>query len=91
MAKKLNPANLRTILSVAVLVGTEIIAASLALGWAVGGLLDLSDALRAVLVGACLLVGVYVLYYSSKPPTRSSRSTRSDIGSPSWIAHDPFS
>jgi uncharacterized membrane protein YoaK (UPF0700 family) len=62
MAKKLNPANLRTIVSVAILVGTEIIAASLALGWALGGLLNLSDTLRAVLVGACLVLGVYVLY-----------------------------
>ncbi len=62
MAKKLNPANLRTIISVAILVGTEIIAASLALGWALGGLLNLSDTLRAVLVGACLVLGIYVLY-----------------------------
>jgi hypothetical protein len=59
---KLNTANLRTIISVAILVGTEIIAASLALGWALGGLLSLSSTLRMVLVGACLLLGVYVLY-----------------------------
>jgi hypothetical protein len=59
---KLNTANLRTIISVAILVGTEIIAASLALGWALGGLLDLSDTLRMVLIGLCLLLGCYVLY-----------------------------
>jgi hypothetical protein len=62
MAKSINKANLRTIISVAILVGTEIIAASLALGWALGGLLELSDTLRMILVGACLLLGVYVLY-----------------------------
>jgi hypothetical protein len=62
MARTLNSANLRTIVSVAILVGTEIIAASLALGWALGGLLQLSDTLRAVLVGLCLLLGCYVLF-----------------------------
>jgi hypothetical protein len=62
MAKKINTANLRTIISVAILVGTEILAASLAFGWAIGGLLDLSETMRAVLVAACLLLGLYVVY-----------------------------
>jgi hypothetical protein len=54
MAKKLNIGNLRTITSVAILVGTEILAASLALGWALGGLLELSETLRLVLILTCL-------------------------------------
>ena len=70
MAKKLNPANLKTIVSVMILVGTEIIAASLALGWAMGGLLDLSDTLRWILIGACLLGGIYVLYVFFKTANR---------------------
>jgi hypothetical protein len=62
MAKKLNRTNLTTIVSVAILVGVEILGASLALGWALGGLLGLSDTLRAVLVGSCLALGAYVLF-----------------------------
>ncbi len=70
MAGRINTANLRTIVSVAILVGTEIIAASLALGWAMGGLLNLSDTLRAVLVGACLLAGCYVVYLFVRKASR---------------------
>jgi hypothetical protein len=62
LAKKLNSANLLTVISVAILVGTEIIAASLAFGWAIGGLLDLSDTLRMVLVAACFLLGAYMVF-----------------------------
>jgi hypothetical protein len=62
LAKKLNSANLLTVISVAILVGTEIIAASLAFGWALGGLLDLSDTLRMAVVALCFLFGAYVVY-----------------------------
>ena len=65
MAKpgKVNVTNAVTLASVGVLVGTELIGAGGAAGWAIGGLLGLGDLLthllQAVLIGAAL-VGLYV-------------------------------
>lgn len=59
MARRLNTQNLLTIVSVAVLVGTEILAASIALGWAVGGLMELGREMTMGLSAACFLLGLY--------------------------------
>lgn len=62
MAGKVNSRNLVTIISVAILVGTEILGAALALGWAVGGLMELGPTLTNGLIGICLLAGAYVIW-----------------------------
>jgi len=59
MARRVNGKNLLTIASVTVLVGTEILGAALALGWALGGILELPDLWRAALIGLLLLAGGY--------------------------------
>ena len=60
--KPLNWLNLSTLVSVAILVGTELIGAGVAAGWAMGGLFGLGEtlthALEAVLV-LCALVGLF--------------------------------
>jgi hypothetical protein len=62
MSRRINTRNLITIASVAVLVGAEILGAALALGWAVGGLLELPDLWRQGLIGVSLLAGCYAVY-----------------------------
>jgi uncharacterized membrane protein YccF (DUF307 family) len=59
MSRRLNTRNLITIVSVAVLVGTEILGASIALGWAVGGLLELGRDVTIGLTAACFILGLY--------------------------------
>lgn len=62
MARPINMTNATTLVSVAVLVGTELVGAGGAAGWAIGGLLQIGDmlthALEAVLIGAAL-AGLY--------------------------------
>ena len=51
-----------TLASVAVLVGTELVGAGGAAGWAIGGLFGLGDLLTHILEGVlilCALVGLY--------------------------------
>jgi hypothetical protein len=62
MARSINSRNLITIISVAILVGTEILGAALALGWALGGVFELPDLWRQILIGAFLAGGVYAVY-----------------------------
>ena len=60
--KPINGTNALTLASVAVLVGTELVGAGGAAGWAIGGLFQLGDllthALETVLIGLAL-VGLY--------------------------------
>ena len=60
--KPINWTNALTLASVAVLVGTELVGAGGAAGWAIGGLFQLGDllthALETVLIGLAL-VGLY--------------------------------
>ena len=60
--KPINWLNVSTLVSVAILVGTELIGAGAAAGWAIGGLFALGSllthALETVLV-LCALVGLY--------------------------------
>lgn len=60
--KKLNRENAMTVTCAAILVGTEIIAAALALGWAVGGLMDWGREFTIALVLACFAGGIYLTY-----------------------------
>lgn len=61
-AKPINWLNVSTLVSVAILVGTELIGAGVAAGWAIGGLFalgeTLSHLLQVVLV-LCALVGLF--------------------------------
>ncbi len=62
MAAKINRENLVTIISAAILVGTEILGAALAFGWAMGSLFDLGDVAKDVLIVICLLAGAYGIW-----------------------------
>jgi hypothetical protein len=62
MAGKLNSRNLMTIVSVTILVGAEILGAALALGWALGGVFELSELWRQIMIGIFLAGGVYAMY-----------------------------
>jgi hypothetical protein len=62
MAGSINGRNLLTIVSVTILVGAEILGAALALGWALGGLLELPNTWRQGLIIALLLIGSYLMY-----------------------------
>lgn len=61
--RQINWRNVTTIVSVAILVGTELIGMTWAAGWAIGGLLDLPPIFRIVfeIVGGAL--GAVGLYY----------------------------
>lgn len=62
MAGRLNGRNLLTIASVTVLVGTEILGAALALGWALGGVFELPELWRQGLIALFLLGGAYAMF-----------------------------
>ena len=53
--------NLVTILSVMILVGTEIFGVALSAGWAIAGFFELGDAAAYILMGLFSLFGLYLL------------------------------
>ncbi len=55
--------NVTTIVSVAILVGTELIGITWAAGWAIGGLLDLPPIFRTLFEIVGSLLGAMGLYY----------------------------
>jgi hypothetical protein len=57
MAGRVNTRNLITIVSVTILVGTEILGAALALGWALGGVFELPELWSRILIGLFLAGG----------------------------------
>ena len=59
----INWTNAITLGSVAVLVGTELIGAGGAAGWAIGGLFQLGETLTRLLEGALILLALVGLYY----------------------------
>lgn len=64
MSKKpLNFLHLSTLIAVAVLVGTELVGASLAAGWALGGLFQLDPAVSRVFEVTFALAGLVGLYF----------------------------
>ena len=56
-----NTRNLITILSLMVLVGTEVFAAAIASGWALAGLFELGDTVGHVLMGLFSLLALWIM------------------------------
>ncbi|QXX75322.1 hypothetical protein [Methylovirgula sp. HY1] len=62
-AKKINFLHLSTLIAVAILVGTEMVGASWAAGWALGGLLQLEPMVSHILEALFALCGFVLLFY----------------------------
>lgn len=60
--KRFNRDNALTVICAAILVGTEIIAAALALGWAMGGLLGLGHEVTYGLIALSLAGGCWMTW-----------------------------
>lgn len=61
--KKINFLHLSTLIAVAILVGTEMVGASWAAGWALGGLLQLEPMVSHILEAFFALCGFVLLFY----------------------------
>jgi len=59
MAGRTKGGNLFTIVAVTILIGTEILAFGVALGWALGGMFELPELWRQGLMGLLALGGAY--------------------------------
>ena len=59
--KRMNTRHLVTILSIMVLVGTEVFGVAIAGGWAIAGLFELGDLVGYALMGLFSLFAIYVL------------------------------
>ena len=57
----LNWRNLLTVVSVLILIGTEVFGVALAAGWAIAGLFDLGDTVGYALAGLFGLLGLYAM------------------------------
>jgi hypothetical protein len=57
----MNSQNFVTVISVIILVGTEIFGVALAAGWAIAGLFELGQAVGYLLMAAFSLFGLYLL------------------------------
>jgi len=62
-ASPINWTNAATLISVAILVGTELIGAGAAAGWAIGGLFQLGETLTRMLEGLFILAALTGLFY----------------------------
>jgi hypothetical protein len=62
-ARPINWTNAMTLLSVAILVGTELIGAAAAAGWAIGGLFVLGQTFTHLLEGSLILLALIGLFY----------------------------
>ena len=62
-AAPINWTNALTLLSVAILVGTELVGAGVAAGWAIGGLFGLGEPITHILEGVLVLAALSGLYY----------------------------
>ncbi len=58
----LNWGNLVTIISVLILIGTEVLGVALAAGWALAGLFELGDVVGHALMGLFSLGALYVMF-----------------------------
>ena len=58
----LNWTNLLTIVSVLILIGTEVLGVALAAGWAIAGLFDLGDTVSYALMGLFSLLAAYAMF-----------------------------
>ena len=62
-SRPINWTNAVTLMSVAVLVGTELVGAGFAAGWAIGGLFQLGELVTHVLEAALVLCALTGLFY----------------------------
>ncbi len=62
-AAPINWTNAATLIRVAILVGTELVGAGAAAGWAIGGLFQLGDSLTRMLEGLFILSALTGLFY----------------------------
>jgi len=60
--RDINWTNLLTVVSVLILIGTEVFGVALAAGWALAGLFELGDTVGHVLMGLFSLAALYVVY-----------------------------
>jgi hypothetical protein len=68
--KKINWTRLSTLIAVAILVGTEMVGASWAAGWALGGLLQLDPLISRVIEVVFGFSGFVLLYYFMRTAIR---------------------
>ena len=61
--KPINWTHLTTLIAVTILVGTELVGASWAAGWALGGLFQLDASISRILEVAFALIGFVGLYF----------------------------
>ncbi len=59
----INWTNAMTLICVAILVGTELVGAGAAAGWAIGGLFQLGETVTRMLEGALILTALTGLFY----------------------------
>lgn len=67
----INWVNFSTLLAVAILVGTEMVGASWAAGWALGGLLQLDPLVSRVIEACFALCGFVLLYFFMRTAIRN--------------------
>lgn len=68
--KKINWVHVSTLVAVAILVGTEVVGASWAAGWALGGLLQLDPLISRVIEAGFALTGFVLLFYFMRTAIR---------------------
>jgi hypothetical protein len=68
--KKINWVHVSTLVAVAILVGTEVVGASWAAGWALGGLLQLDPLISRIIEVAFALTGFVLLFYFMRTAIR---------------------
>ena len=66
----INLLRLSTLVAVAILVGTEMVGASWAAGWAIGGILQLPPAISRTIEVLFGLIGVVLLYFFMRTAVR---------------------
>ncbi|MGJ0506149.1 MAG: hypothetical protein ACR652_03255 [Methylocystis sp.] len=69
--KPINLAHLSTLIAVAILVGTELVGASWAAGWALGGLFQLDPMISRAMEVIFSLLGFVGLYFFMKTAVRN--------------------
>lgn len=69
--KPINFLNLSTLVAVAILVGTELVGASWAAGWALGGLFQLDPMVSRVIEAVFALAGLVGLYFFMRAAVRN--------------------
>jgi hypothetical protein len=69
-SKRINWLNLSTVVAVAILVGTEMVGASWAAGWALGGLMQLNPIVSRAIEAVFAVCGFVLLYYFMRTAIR---------------------